>query len=38
VFLLPYLGTVSEVFAERKGVRIHAAIPEIEKGATVWID
>jgi hypothetical protein len=38
VFLLPYLGTVSELSAERKGERVHAVIPEIQKGATVWIE
>jgi hypothetical protein len=38
VFLLPYLGTVSELSAERKGSRIRAVIPEIDKGATVWIE
>jgi hypothetical protein len=38
VFLLPYLGTVGELSVERKGGRIHAVIPEIEKGATVWIE
>ncbi len=38
VFLLPYLGAVSELSAERKGERIHAVISEIEKGATVWIE
>jgi Glycosyl hydrolase-like 10 len=38
VFLLHYLGTVSELSAESKGERIHAVIPEVEKGATVWIE
>ncbi len=38
VFLLPYLGTVSELSAERKADRIRAVIPEIDKGATVWIE
>ena len=38
VFLLPYLATVSELSAERKGGRIRAVIPEIDKGATVWIE
>ena len=38
VFLVPFLGTVSELSAERKGGRIRAVIPEIDKGATVWIE
>jgi hypothetical protein len=38
VFLLPYLATVSELSVERKNGRIHAVIPEIDKGATVWIE
>jgi hypothetical protein len=38
VFLLPFLGTVTELSAERNGGRIHAVIPEIDKGATVWIE
>ena len=32
VFLLPYLGTVSELKAEHKGGRIRAVIPQIDKG------
>lgn len=38
VFLLPYLGTARELAAEHKGGRIRAIIPEIDKGATVWIE
>jgi hypothetical protein len=38
VFVLPYLGTVSELSAEHKGGRIRAVIPAIDKGATVWIE
>jgi hypothetical protein len=38
VFLLSYLGTVRELSAEHKGDRIRAVIPEIDKGATVWIE
>jgi hypothetical protein len=38
VFLLPYLGTISELKAEHKGGRIHAVIPQIDKAATVWME
>ena len=38
VFLLPFLGTVSELPAKHNRGRIHAVIPEIDKGATVWIE
>ena len=38
VFLLPFLGTVRELPAQRNGGRIHAVIPEIDKGATVWVE
>jgi hypothetical protein len=38
VFLLPFLGTVRELAAQHSGGRIRAVIPEIDKGATVWIE
>ncbi len=38
IFLLPYLGTARELTAEHKDRRIRAVIPEIDKGATVWIE
>ena len=38
VFLLPYLGTVRELSVQHEGDRIRSVIPEIDKGATVWIE
>ena len=38
IFLLPYLGTARELSVEHKDGRIRAIIPEIDKGATVWIE
>lgn len=38
VFLLPFLGTVRELPAQHHGGRIRAVIPEIDKGATVWLE
>lgn len=38
VFLLPFLGTVRELPAKHNRGRIHAVIPEIDKGATVWLE
>jgi hypothetical protein len=38
IFLLPFLGTVRELPAQHKGGRIRAVIPEIDKGATVWLE
>lgn len=38
VFLLPFLGTVSQLPTEVQGGRIRAVIPKIDKGATVWAE
>ena len=38
VFLLPFLGAVRELPAQRNGGRIRAMIPAIDKGATVWLE
>jgi hypothetical protein len=38
--MMGVIPSVPQMYAnvERKGGRIHAVIPEIEKGATVWIE
>ena len=38
VFLLPYLGQVSELPSKRDGAWLSAVIPEIDKGAVVWCE
>jgi hypothetical protein len=38
VFILPYLGAVSEVSSERDGAWLSAVLPEIDKGAVVWCE
>lgn len=38
VFVLPYLGGMSELPAERGGAWLSAVIPEIDKGAIVWCE
>jgi hypothetical protein len=38
VFVLPYLGAVSQLPAERDGVWLSAVVPEIDKGAVVWCE
>ncbi len=38
IFLLPFLGTVRELPVQYKGGRVRAVIPEIERGATVWLE
>ncbi len=38
VFLLPFLGTVSELTGQRDGGRIRVVIPEIDKAAAVWLE
>ena len=38
VFLLPFLGAVRELPTQHSGGRIRAVIPEIDKGATVWLE
>jgi hypothetical protein len=37
-FVLPFLGNVHELPAERERGRLRALIPEIEKGAVVWLE
>lgn len=38
VFVLPYLGAVSELPSERDGAWLSAVVPEIDKGAVVWCE
>ncbi|MFZ0391905.1 MAG: hypothetical protein WAN36_15700 [Calditrichia bacterium] len=38
VYMLPYLGEVKELTAGRKNGSLSVSIPQIEKGAVVWIE
>lgn len=38
VFVLPFLGKAQELPAERTGERLRAVIPQIDKGAVVWVE
>lgn len=38
VFILPFLGEVHELPAERSGGQMRVVIPQIERGAVIWLD
>ncbi|HXH47860.1 MAG TPA: family 10 glycosylhydrolase [Terriglobia bacterium] len=38
VFVLPFMGQVRELTVVQRAGRVRAVIPEIEKGAVVWIE
>ncbi len=38
VFLLPFLGEARELPAALAGARLRAVVPEIDKGAAIWLD